>query len=105
MESGGTDTALSPSSESKITTEKVKVTSLISGPELGAGGDAKISADEGTKKKLDDVSSSIKPSSCPGPSTTKIKTFKPPENWANAPEFVPSWLASKESHNLISISA
>lgn len=101
MESGGTDTALSPSSESeKTSTEKVKVTSLISGPDLSSGGDVKISADEEAKKKdkLDDVSSSMKPSSCPGPSTTKIKTFKPPENWANAPEFVPSWLASKNSH-------
>lgn len=24
-------------------------------------------------------------------------TFKPPENWANAPEFVPSWLAASGS--------
>ncbi|CAL8117437.1 unnamed protein product [Orchesella dallaii] len=31
----------------------------------------------------------------PGPS--KSKTFKPPENWVDAPEFVPSWLASSTS--------
>lgn len=33
-------------------------------------------------------------SKSPPSSPVKPSTFKPPENWANAPEFVPSWLAA-----------
>lgn len=52
-----------------------------------------VRREDGEGKECMRTGSSV--SSSAGPSTRKGKSFKPPANWANAPEFVPRWFTSK----------
>lgn len=99
MESGGSTAAVSLSSKSsKEKKGKNDGVKAEKGEQIGEKnllGECCASLGKGSEKKLANLANKTSSSAGPSSKPTKFKAFKPPENWVDAPEFVPRWLAGK----------